>query len=224
MCLHNIPRCVELILRVESMHVVLRTKLFVFSEGRAHCYSSPRNTPPANAAVCVSETKTRVGVNAPQVLYNVSNKRVDTVRRTGFAVVDECMHCCAVLHTCTQMTLGFLRSIYLTRDGFFADEEDEDENRNDHSLSGQTPGGWCCRILRQACWVGLLTSISGETARAKKNTAGRRKCPCCRGSKLTQHGGGQRCHRPTPLSMPEIVGPKMLRVCVCVKCLGCVRA
>eukprot|EP00752_Nemacystus_decipiens_P009485 g8480.t1 len=37
------------------------------------------------------------------------------------------------------MTLGFLRSIHLTRDGFFADEEDEDDDRNDHSLSGQTP-------------------------------------------------------------------------------------
>lgn len=43
-----------------------------------------------------------------------------------------------------QMTLGFLRTIYLTRDGVFAYDEDDDEDDrhdSDRSLSGQAPGG-----------------------------------------------------------------------------------
>lgn len=39
------------------------------------------------------------------------------------------------------MTLGFLRTIYLTRDTFVLDDDEEDDSGNDQSLSLDQPAG-----------------------------------------------------------------------------------
>lgn len=54
------------------------------------------------------------------------------------------------------MTLGFLRTIYLTRDTFVLDDEEEDDSGIDQSLSMDQPAGKlfaACRSVRNGLCV-----------------------------------------------------------------------